>query len=447
MDSTPPHADRPNAAVCADADAAALVAGQGRRARAAAAMLRRTGPEDRRQALLAMAEAIGADAAAIGDANREDLERAGAAGRPAAMIDRLRLTSERIEAMVAGVRTVADQDDPLGSVVRTIERPNGLRIEQVRVPLGVIGLIYESRPNVTADAAALCLKAGSACLLRGGSEAAASNAAIHAALVRGLVSSGLGGGGGSTDCVCDVVQCVEPTRAAAEALMTLDASVDLLIPRGGEALIRAVVERATVPLLKHAKGVCHVYLDRAADPAMAEAIVLNAKVQRPGVCNAAETLLVHTEVAATLLPPIAASLAAAGVELRADERAIELIRTVARNVRPATEADWPAEYLDLVLAVGVVDDLEAAIEHVERHGSRHSDAIVTEDAAAAERFCREVDSAAVYVNASTRFTDGAAFGMGAEIGISTDKLHARGPCGVLELTTSKYIVRGSGQTR
>ena len=351
------------------------------------------------------------------------------------MLDRLRRDGSRIEAMAAGLRTVAALPDPFGAELGIVRRPNGLVIRKVRVPLGTIAVIYESRPNVTADAAALCFKAGNAVILRGGSEAATSNAAIHDAITAGGRDAGLPD---------HAIQFVRTTdRAAVRALLRMDEVLDLVIPRGGESLIRAVAEQSRVPVLKHYKGVCHVYVDRTAELDMALAIVVNAKCQRPGVCNAMETLLVHEAIAETFLPRAAALLASEGVEIRGDS----VTRRLVPGANPASESDWSEEYLDLILSVRVVDDLQTAIDHIERHGTRHSDVIVTTDDDAARQFTREVDSAAVYVNASCRFTDGAEFGLGAEIGISTDKLHARGPCGIEELTTYKYIIEGTGQVR
>ena len=365
-------------------------------------------------------------------ANTRDCESAKAAGLSAALIDRLLLDPSRIEAMADGPRQVAALPDPFRVDLAVVRRPNGLTIRKVRVPLGVVAVIYESRPNVTADAAAVCFKAGNAIILRGGSEAAASNAAIREAMtaVVGLPA--------------DAIQMVPTTdRAAVRALLGLDQMIDLVIPRGGESLIRAVAEQSRIPVLKHYRGVCHVYVDCAADLDMALAIAVDAKCRRPGVCNAMETLLVHEAVAEAFLPRLADTMDAEGVELRGDERT----RGLVPMALPASEGDWSEEYLDLILAVRVVGDLEAAMKHIDDYGTRHSDVIVTADRAAARRFTTEVDSAAVYVNASCRFTDGAEFGFGAEIGISTDKLHARGPCGVEAMTTYKYVIEGNGQVR
>ncbi len=407
----------------------------GRRARSAVPQLAGLDAEARQRILVAMAGSLLSRRDAIEAANASDCESAAAAGLSAAMLDRLRLDGSRIEAMAAGLRQVAALPDPLDTLLGVVCRPNGLVIRKVRVPLGTIAVIYESRPNVTADAAALCFKAGNAVILRGGSEAAASNAAIHDAMTAAGRDAGLPD---------HAIQFVPTTdRAAVRALLQMDEAIDLVIPRGGESLIRAVAEQSRVPVLKHYKGVCHVYVDRAAELDMAVAIVVNAKCQRPGVCNAMETLLVHEAIAQTFLPRVAELLAGEGVEIRGDTVTCRLVP----GAKPASERDWSEEYLDLILSVRVVDDLSAALDHIERYGTRHSDVIVTADDDAARRFTREVDSAAVYVNASCRFTDGAEFGLGAEIGISTDKLHARGPCGVEELTTYKYVIEGTGQIR
>ncbi len=406
-----------------------------RRAAAAALILRGLSTACKNRVLDAMARAILDRRGEIEAANALDVKAAGASGESAALIDRLLLDTARIAAMAEGLRAVARLPDPIGRELDTTRRPNGLLIRKVRVPLGVVAVIYESRPNVTADAAGLCFKAGNAVILRGGSEAARSNEAILDAIIAGGGPAGLPEG---------AIQLVRTTdRAAVHELLQLDRYIDLVIPRGGESLIRAVAGQSRVPVLKHYKGVCHVYVDRAADLDMALHIAINAKCQRPGVCNAMETLLVHEAVADRFLPRAGRALAAQGVEIRGDERTCALVP----QAIPATEEDWSQEYLDLILSVRVVPDLPSAIDHIERYGTRHSDVIVTADEQAAERFLRDVDSAAVYVNASSRFTDGAEFGMGAEIGISTDKLHARGPCGLEELTTYKYVIRGTGQVR
>ncbi|MEC9374007.1 MAG: glutamate-5-semialdehyde dehydrogenase [Planctomycetota bacterium] len=402
------------------------------RARGAARELAALSGDERAGLLRGMAAGIDAGTSDILLANAQDIEDAKAAGLSGALVDRLLLTEERVRAMAAGVREVAAQRDPLEEVLEEFTRPNGLVMRKVRAALGVIVVVYESRPNVTADAAAICLKAGSAVILLGGKESLRSNHAILAAMR------------GALEAVPDAAQMVESSdREAVHALLRMDDVVDLVVPRGGEELIRAVAEHARVPVLKHYKGVCHVYVDGAADLEMALQIAVNAKCQRPGVCNAMETLLVAEGVAGAFLPRVGRALRERGVELRADARAKALLP----DAIAASEEDWSTEYLDLILTVGVVDDVGAAIAHINRYGSNHSDVIVTRDEAAAARFTREVDSAVVYVNASSRFTDGAEFGKGAEIGISTGKLHARGPCGVEELTTYKYVVTGSGQVR
>ena len=352
------------------------------------------------------------------------------------MLDRLRLDPKRLAAMAEGVRAVAALPDPVGETLRAWTRPNGIEITKRRVPIGVVGIIYESRPNVTSDAAVLCTKTGNAAILRGGSEAIHSNLAIADALRDGAARGGLPG-----DCILLVSR---TDREAVRLLAQMDRYVDLIIPRGGQSLIETVVAHARMPVIKHYHGVCILYVDRAADLAMAERILLIGKTQRPGVCNSLETLLVHRDAAGTFLPQAAAALRERGVTLHGDA---ETRRLLGEWIVPATESDWTTEYLDLHLAVKVVGDLDEAVAHVETYGSHHSDAIVTTDEAAAERFLNEVDSATVYWNASTRFTDGGEFGFGAEIGISTDKLHARGPMGLEELTTYKYVIRGSGQVR
>ena len=407
----------------------------GRAARVAARQVAGLDAAARTAILHAMAVGIESAAKEIESANTQDIEDGREVGLADAMIDRLLVTPARLAEMAAGLRQIASLPDLLGAELKRIEGPGGLDIRKVRVPLGVIGMIYESRPNVTADAAGLCLKAGNAVILRGGSEAIRSNRAILDAMVEAGSAAGL---------PQDAIQLIDtPDRAAVYALLEMDDCIDLIIPRGGEGLINAVVERSRIPVLKHAKGVCHVYVDRAADLDMAHRIVINAKCQRPGVCNAMETLLVHESVADRFVPTAAAALLERGVELRGDSCVCELVP----QARPATEADWTAEYLDLILAVRIVPDLSAAIDHIESHGSRHSDVIVTNDQAAADRFLREVDSAAVYHNASSRFTDGGQFGMGAEIGISTDKIGARGPMGLEELTSYKWLGIGNGQVR
>jgi glutamate-5-semialdehyde dehydrogenase len=409
----------------------------GQRAREAAGLLARASTKQKNEALLAMAAALESGEAAILAANRQDVERAAQNGMSQSMLDRLTLTDARIAGMAGGIRQVAALPDPIGEVMGGGRRPNGLRITHIRVPLGVIGIIYEARPNVTSDAAALCLKAGNAVILRGGKEAIASNKAVAAALRGGLTAAGL---------PADALQLIEDTsRETATALMRLNGYLDVLIPRGGAGLIRSVVENATVPVLETGTGNCHIYVDAAADIDMARAITLNAKTSRPSVCNAAETLLVHEGIAPRALPVIGKALADAGVRLHADARARALMPGIPAEI--ACEEDWATEYLDYDMAVGVVSSLEDAIAHIRRYSTGHSECIVTDSQSAAQAFTDGVDAAAVYVNASTRFTDGEEFGLGAEIGISTQKLHARGPMGLRELTTGKYVVTGNGQIR
>ena len=416
-------------------DVTAHVTAKARAAKEAARALALASTRAKNEALLQMARGLEEKTAPLLEANRADLERGRAAGLTSAFIDRLTLSETRIEEMAAGLRQVAALPDPVGETVEAWRRPNGIEISRVRVPLGVIGFIYESRPNVTADAAGLCLKSGNAVLLRGGSDALASNAAIVKVLGKAVEKAGL---------PADAVQVVDTAdRAAVMAMLTLDRFVDLIIPRGGEEFVRLVAERATVPVLKHDKGVCHVYVDAGADLDMAAAIAVNSKVQRVSVCNAMETLLVDAAVAAVFLPRVAARLREAGVEMRGDDRT----RGFVPDARLATDADWDTEYLDYIVAIRVVDGLGAAIEHIRRHGSGLAEAIVTSDLRNSRRFTREVDAAAVLVNASTRLVDGSQFGMGAEMGISTSRLHARGPVGVRELTTTKFVVMGDGQVR
>jgi len=418
------------------ANLAGQIEEMGRKARAAARALALCSTEARNAALMAMADAIEASEAEIIAANAKDLEAAPGYGLNAAAVDRLRLDSARIKGIARGVRQVVGLPDPCGEIIREWTRPNGMNITKIRVPIGVVGIIFESRPNVTADAAVLCVKSGNACILRGGKEAIHSNGAIAKALSTGAVSAGL---------CADIIQLVPFTdREGVRLLAQMDRYLDVIVPRGGHALIEAVVEHARMPVIKHYHGVCHVYVDKSADLAMAEKIAVNAKCQRPGVCNAMETLLVHRDVAEKFLPSVARALRDKGVELRGDQRTCEVLGA---DVKPATEADWTAEYLDLILSIRVVDSLEQAIDHIENYGSHHSDAIVTTDEAAARKFLAAVDSAVVFWNVSTRFNDGGEFGFGAEIGISTDKLHARGPMGLEELTTYKYLVTGSGQVR
>ncbi len=407
------------------------LAAQGMAVRAAARRLARSSSAVRDDFLRVAADLLVADAAAVLEANEADLVRGSDLGETA--LDRLRLSPGRIEGMAAGLRTVADLADPVGEVVDGWTRPNGLRVERVRVPLGVVGVIYENRPNVTSDAAGLCVKAANAALLRGSATAAASNAAVVAVLRRALAKAGLPE---------DAVALVEDgSHEAAVAFMQLRGILDCLVPRGGPALIASLLEHATVPYVLDGDGNCHVYVDAAADLAMAEEIVVNAKTQRPGVCNAAESLLVHAAVAADLLPRLRRSMPE--VELLGDDR----VRALLPDVAPATDDDFATEFLGPRLSVAVVDDVGGAIDHIARFGSGHSEAIVTGDLRVADRFVHEVDAAAVVVNASTRFVDGGELGLGAEVGISTQKLHARGPMGLRELTCVKWVVRGDGQVR
>jgi glutamate-5-semialdehyde dehydrogenase len=416
-------------------DVTTQVTSKARAAKEAARILALASTRTKNDALQQMARGLEEKTALILDANRADLTRARSAGLTSAFMDRLTLSESRVEEMAAGLRQVATLPDPVGETVEAWRRPNGVEISRVRVPLGVIGFIYESRPNVTADAAGLCLKSGNAVILRGGSEALESNSAIAQVLAKAVEKVGF---------PVETVQVLDTAdRAAVMAMLTLDRYIDLIIPRGGEEFVRLVAERATVPVLKHDKGLCHVYVDASADLDMAVAIAVNAKAQRVSVCNAAETLLVDAEVAPRFLPRAAARLREAGVELRGDERT----RALVPEAWAATEEDWDTEYLDYILAIRVVDGLDQAIEHIRRHGSGLAEAIVTSDLRNARRFTREVDAAAVLVNASTRFVDGSQFGMGAEMGISTSRLHARGPVGVRELTTTKFVVMGDGQVR
>lgn len=409
----------------------------GKKARAAAHGLTKLSSEQKNAILLAMADAIMDAEAAITAANQKDLEAADENGLTEAMKDRLRLDHNRIAAMADGVREVAELHDPSGEIIREWSRPNGLRIRKQRTPIGVIGIIYESRPNVTADAAVLCFKTGNATILRGGKEAIHSNRAIAAALQEG------GSGAGLPDHSIQLIPFTD--RESVRHLAEMDTYLDLIIPRGGAGLIEAVVSMARMPVIKHYDGICHTYVDKAADLDMAEAIALNAKLQKPSVCNAMETLLIHADVAAEFAPQIAQNLSAKNVELRGDEKFRELAGV--NSVVAAKEDDWSTEYLDYILAVKIVDDLDAAIAHINHYGSHHSDCIVTADEDAAARFQLEVDSACVFWNSSTRFADGAEFGFGAEIGISTDKLHARGPMALEELCSYKYLVIGTGQVK
>ena len=407
----------------------------GERAKRASRALAALSADAKNAALLRMAEAIEKAAAEITEANRLDLEAARAAGLPAAKLDRLTLTPGRITAMAEGLRNVAAQHDPVGRVLSRTVRPNGLEITKVSVPFGVIGIIYEARPNVTVDAAGICLKAGNAVLLRGGSDAIRSNLALAKILNDTAVDAGIPDG---------AVQLLPWTdHEAVREMLKLDRCLDLVIPRGGEKLIRMVVAEATMPVLKHYKGVCHLFVDAGCDYERAVKIIVNAKCQRPGVCNALETLLIDRRALADFAPRFAAAMAENHVELRGDAA----FRAAVPSALPATEEDYFAEYLDLILAVRVVDGVESAVEHINTYGSHHSDGILSRDQAHIDYFWTNVDSSTVYANASTRFTDGGEFGMGAEIGISTDKLHARGPMGADELTSYKYLVRGSGQIR
>jgi glutamate-5-semialdehyde dehydrogenase len=407
----------------------------GERARAAARVLARAGTQAKNAALEAMAAAVLRDSERLLAANARDLTGARAAGNDAAFVDRLTLKPTAIVAMADGLRQIASLPDPVGEIGDLKYRPSGIQVGRMRVPLGVVGMIYEARPNVTADAAALCLKAGNACILRGGSEALYSNQAIVACVHEGLRAAGLPEHAaqllGTTD------------RAAVGLLVTLDKYVDVLVPRGGKGLIQRVVDEATVPVLKHLDGVCHVYVDEHADVEMAIRIADNAKTQRYSPCNTMETLLAHAKIAPRVLPPLAKIYKAKGVELRGDAAA----RVVVPEMKIATEDDWYTEYLAPILAVRVVPSLDVAIDHIAKYGSQHTDAIVTEDYTNAMRFLREVDSSSVMVNASTRFADGFEYGLGAEIGISTNKLHARGPVGLEGLTSQKWIVLGAGQVR
>ncbi len=391
--------------------------------------------EQKNAALEAIAQAIETQADAIIAANALDVKDAQAKGLSKALVDRLTLNEQRIQGMVASVRAVIQLPDPVGEVLRTIERPNGLSIHKVRVPLGVIGIIYESRPNVTCDCAALCLKSGNAVVLRGGSESFRSNQAIHQVIQSALAN---------TDVPQAAVTLVPvKERAGVDCMLGLVGLIDIIIPRGGESLIRKISADSKIPVIKHAKGVCHTYVDSDADLAMAKSIAVNAKCQRPGVCNAMETLLVHQDIAKAYLLELAEALKAFNVEIRGCDRT----QAILADAKAATEADWDTEYLDMILAIRIVDSLESAVDHIQQYGSGHSEAIINQKQSTAQAFLRDVDAAAVYVNASTRFTDGYEFGLGAEMGISTDRLHARGPVALEELTTYKYIVYGTGQIK
>jgi len=412
-----------------------MVQTMARDARVAARTLRTLTRGQKDRALMRLVDLLDQERANVAAVNAADVAGARENGLSAAMIDRLTLSPEVINAMIDGLQEVAALPDPVGEVLRSTRRPNGLTVGRCRIPLGVIGFIYESRPNVTVDAAALCLKSGNAVILKGGSEALRSNLLLAELIQKALEQ---------TDIPAAAVQVVPtPDRTAVQALLALEEDIDLIIPRGGEGLIRYVVQNAAIPVLKHYKGVCHVYVDRWADLAMAEEISFNAKVQRPGVCNAMETLLVHEGVAAEFLPSMLRRFEQAGVALRGCEKT----RQWSAAVTAATKEDWPEEFHDLILAVKVAPDMDAALDHIDRYGTRHTEAIVTRDYSRARRFLTEVDSSAVLVNASTRFNDGSELGLGAEIGISTSKLHAFGPMGLTELTTTKFIVTGDGQIR
>jgi len=415
----------------------------GRRARAAARLVARADTATKNRALTAMAAAVRRDKAGLLCANTEDLAAARAAGRDAAFVDRLTLGEKNIEAMAQGLEQVAALPDPVGEVSEVRERPSGIKVGRMRVPLGVIGIIYESRPNVTADAAALCLKSGNATILRGGSESIRSNRAIARCVQEGLRTAGLPE---------DAVQVVDTAdRAAVGELLRMNRYVDIIVPRGGKGLIERIIAESRIPMIKHLDGVCHVYIDERADLERAVRIADNAKTQRYGTCNTMEALLVHEAIAPRVLPLLAGIYLGKGVELRCDPASLAIVRAAAGAesplVKAATEQDFHTEYLAPVLSVKVVPSLDAAMEHIAKYGSQHTDAIVTEDEARAQRFLREVDSSSVMVNASTRFADGFEYGLGAEIGISTDKLHARGPVGLEGLTSQKYVVFGTGQVR
>ncbi|MEE9143292.1 MAG: glutamate-5-semialdehyde dehydrogenase [Candidatus Binatia bacterium] len=407
----------------------------GKKAKEAANRLAENSTEEKNRALLLMAERLGEQEEYLLRENKKDLEFARKKGLSKALLDRIALNPNRIEAMANGLREVARLPDPVREIVKTWSRPNGLQVEKMRIPLGVIGIIYEARPNVTSDAAALCLKSGNAVILRGGSEAHFSSRAIGKVLKEAC---------GETQVPQETIQVVESKdRGMVHELLQLDEYIDLIIPRGGEELIRMVVANSRVPVIKHFKGVCHVYVDSEASVEMAERICLNAKTQRPAVCNAMETLLVHEAIAPTFLPSMVSNLQAAGVEIRGCEKTCALVP----GVKVASEADWPTEYLDLILSVRVVKDMDAAIDHINRYGSLHTESIVTSNSEKGKEFVDRVNSSAVLVNASTRFNDGGELGLGAEIGISTSKIHAFGPMGLEELTTTKFVVYGDGQIR
>lgn len=410
-----------------------------KRARAAALELSGVSEERKNAALARIAELLEQDAENIIAANSRDLEKAAAAGLSKPMLERLSLDRKKIAGIADGVRQVAALPDPVGEIIETVVRPNGLEIQKVRTPIGVIGIIYESRPNVTVDCAVLCLKSGNAAILRGGSEAFESNAALAAIISRALSDAGI-----NPDCV----QIIPTTdRAAFGELLKLDKYVNCIIPRGGEGLIRFVVQNSTIPVIKHYKGVCTVYIDKDADAEIARVLAVDSKCQRPSVCNAAENLILHAAVADKLLPIVAGRLSELGVEIRASDRAAKILDNAGIPHKTATDDDFYTEYIDMIISVDIVDSVEEAAAFINKYGSGHSDLIVTQNQQTAEKFMNLVDSAAVYWNASTRFTDGYEFGLGAEIGISTDKLHARGPMGLKELCSYKYKIRGAGQTR
>ncbi len=416
-------------------DIPAYITSLGQRARGAARHIARADSGQKNDALLAIAAALVAERKKLLSANQKDMEAGKQSGLDAALMDRLELNDERINGMAEGVQQIAALADPIGEITDLAYRPSGIQVGRMRVPLGVIGIIYESRPNVTADAAALCLKSGNAAILRGGSEALYSNQAINNCIQQGLQQAGLPG---------DIVQVVEITdRLAVGEMIQLQEYIDVIIPRGGKGLIERISQDARVPVIKHLHGVCHVYIDKAADLDKAEAIAVNAKTQRYGTCNTMETLLIDQAVAGEILPRLAARYKDAGVEMRGCDQS----RAIIKDMVTATEADWDAEYLAPVLSIKIVDDFDTAVSHIQQYSSAHTEAIVTEDYSAARRFLREVDSSSVMVNASTRFADGFEYGLGAEIGISTDKLHVRGPVGLEGLTSQKYVVFGDGQVR
>lgn len=417
-------------------EVAAVMQELGSAAKQAARALATATPDQKNLALTAAADQLNASKKAILAANKLDIEAGKAKGMTAAFLDRLTLDDERIDAIADGLRAIAELDDPVGKTIATIERPNGLKINRVRTPLGVIGVIFESRPNVTADAGALCLKSGNAVILRGGSDSYYSSRAIHEALQFGLQKAGL---------PKTAIQLVPTTDRAAvgEMLKGLSGNIDVIVPRGGKSLVARVQDEARVPVFSHLEGICHIYVDKSADLAMAEQIVLNAKMRRTGICGAAETLLVHRDVAEVFVPQLCAALSTKGCSIRGDDA----VRALYSNATPANEEDWGTEYLDAILSVKIVGDTAEAIVHVQQYSSGHTEAIIAEDDAAVEAFFTQVDSAIVMHNASTQFADGGEFGMGAEIGIATGKMHARGPVGVEQLTSFKYLVHGTGQTR